>query len=190
MSTVYTPSPVALANITIPADGDARSAASVNAPLQAIADGVADLQSQVSPLASLTALAAITTPADGTTRHVLGFGGYTFKTAATTGISPFRVAAADATPGGWESNTAHETSLVRFCAPGLLSPTLSSNPAGGVLAQTPSLTAASFGPLTSTDITLFKNCLQFSTVVTGSSTSLGVSFPLDRLLVEDRKSVV
>lgn len=41
MSSVYTPTAVALGNITIPSDGDARNAASINVPLQAIADGVA-----------------------------------------------------------------------------------------------------------------------------------------------------
>ncbi len=41
MSSVYTPTAVVLGNITLPSDGDAHSAASVNAPLAAIADGVA-----------------------------------------------------------------------------------------------------------------------------------------------------
>lgn len=63
----------------------------------------------MTPLADLTALEAILVPTDGTVRHVLGQGIYVFKTSATTGISPFRIAAGDATPGGWVSSTAHET---------------------------------------------------------------------------------
>jgi hypothetical protein len=110
MSSVYTPSPVALGSVTLPSDLDTRSAASVNVPMQAIADGVAYLGTS---LADLTALAAIAAPTDGTVRSVLGFGRYVFKTSATTGLSPFRVAAGDATPGGWVSGTAHQTTLVR-----------------------------------------------------------------------------
>lgn len=43
MSSIYTPTPVAMGNITLVSDGDARSAASVNVPLTAIADGVKSL---------------------------------------------------------------------------------------------------------------------------------------------------
>ncbi len=64
--------------------------------------------------ADLAALAAVAAPADGDIRHVLGFGWYFFKTTATTGLSPFRVAAADLTPGGWLSSTAHETTVTKY----------------------------------------------------------------------------
>jgi len=50
MSSVYTPSSVALGNITIPSDGDARSAASVNVPMQAIADGVKYVDARIASL--------------------------------------------------------------------------------------------------------------------------------------------
>ena len=117
MSTVYTPAAVQLGPITIPSDGDPAAAASVNAPIQAIADGVTYLNpvaAYMLPLADLTALAAITTPADGRVCHVLSFGTFVFKTSATSGFSPFRVAAADATVGGWVSSTNHQTSLTRY----------------------------------------------------------------------------
>lgn len=47
MSSVYTPTPVALGDITIPDDGDTVEAADVNVPLAAIADGVAFLADRV-----------------------------------------------------------------------------------------------------------------------------------------------
>ena len=40
MSSVYTPTAVGLTTITIPSDGDVRSAASVNTPLKSLADAV------------------------------------------------------------------------------------------------------------------------------------------------------
>ena len=107
---VYTPSAVALTTITVPDDGvDQRKVSTINGPMQALADGVAFLNAQTGPLANLTALGAIAAPSDGTVRHVLGFGLYVFKTSATTGLFPFRVAATDATAGGWVASVAFET---------------------------------------------------------------------------------
>jgi hypothetical protein len=117
MGTPYTPNPAApLGIITVPADTDPRNAAVFNVPMQAVADGVAFVSARGNPLADLTALAAITTPANGLVRAVLGQGDYVFQTSYTTGIFPFRVAAADATPGGWQSNTAHQTSKTTIAA--------------------------------------------------------------------------
>lgn len=122
MSSVYTPSPVQLGGITIPSDGDGPhiKAADVNVPIEGIADGVKYCEAldtfdtaRLNSLADLTALAAILTPTDGLVRHVLGQGVYVFKTSATTGLSPFWVAATDATPGGWVSSTAHQLTLTR-----------------------------------------------------------------------------
>lgn len=127
MSSVYTPTPVALANITIPSDGDAKSAASVNAPLEAIADGVkyntdtatteastraaADTaeSARTTPLANLAALTALAAPADQMVRHVVGQGFFVFLTAGSAGFSPFALAADDATPGAWIASSAHQT---------------------------------------------------------------------------------
>jgi hypothetical protein len=119
MSHPYTPSATQLVSITVPDDGvDQRNAASVNTPMQSLADGIAFLNpisaSYLVPLADLTALAAIAAPADGTIRHVLGFGMFVFKTSATIGLSPFRVAATDATVGGWLSSTNHQASLTKY----------------------------------------------------------------------------
>jgi hypothetical protein len=47
MPSVYSPTGVLLGNVTLPSDGDARSAASINVPLQAVADGVAFLNARV-----------------------------------------------------------------------------------------------------------------------------------------------
>lgn len=110
MSSVYVPTPVALGSITLPGDGDARNASSVNVPVSAVADGVAFLGSTVADLAALSALLA---PTDGAVRHVIGFGWYVFKTAVTTGLYPFAVPPVDATPGRWVSSTNHQTTLTR-----------------------------------------------------------------------------
>lgn len=64
---VYTPTAVALGNITIPADGDARNAASVNVPIQAIADGVAYANSLVIERVDIIATNKTWTPGAGTT---------------------------------------------------------------------------------------------------------------------------
>ena len=105
--------PTALTVVTGPDDGDLRSAASVRLGLGQLANAVA-LYSSAAPLADLVALAAITTPANGFVRMVRGLGWYEFRTTATTGLSPFRVAAADATAGGWLSATAYQATLTRY----------------------------------------------------------------------------
>jgi hypothetical protein len=106
--------------IMLPDDGiDDRSASSVDPALEGLADRTKALGLNLrTALGDLTALAAIAAPTDGMVRHVLEQGLYVFKTSATTGVSPFRVAAADATPGGWKSSTAHQTSVVRMVLPG------------------------------------------------------------------------
>jgi hypothetical protein len=119
MSSVYTPTAVKLVNVTLTSDLDARNAASINTPMQAIADGVAYLNTETTPLADLATLTATAAPADGLVRHVIGFGLYVFQTAVTSGLSPFWLAADDLTPGGWVSSTAHETSIVRRVPVGL-----------------------------------------------------------------------
>jgi hypothetical protein len=47
MSTTYTPTAAALTTLTLPADADARSAASVNVPIEALADAVVSLQGNI-----------------------------------------------------------------------------------------------------------------------------------------------
>ncbi len=109
MPNTYTPTPAVLTTVTEPVDGERRNAASVTLMTRALADAVILTQPRVTPLANLAALAAILVPTDGLVRFVDGYGLYVFRTAATTGLSPFRVAAGDATAGGWVSATAHET---------------------------------------------------------------------------------
>ncbi len=110
MPNTYTPSDAPLNTVTEPVDGENRNVASVTLMTRTLADGIRHIQNQTEILANLNVLAAITTPANGILRFVDAFGWYVFRTTATTGLSPFRVAATDATTGGWVSATAHETS--------------------------------------------------------------------------------
>lgn len=119
MTATYVPTPAALVNVTEPVDTEPRTVASVTQMTRPIADGVMHVQSRTDVVASVAALAGIAAPADGTVRHVLGFGMYVFKTSATTGLNPFRVAASDATPGGWVASAAHQTTLTRQVPVGL-----------------------------------------------------------------------
>ncbi len=177
MSSVYSPTAVKLDDITLPDDGDTIEAADVGVPLEAVADGVEFLNQRTDVLADLAALAAITTPADGLVRHVLGFGLYVFKTSATTGLSPFRVAAGDATAGGWKSSTAHETTRTVYapgrCINGITgaaqAPTISSLFFNGPLAADGAYTAGSFSP---------------SRASTDATNAWGFCLPIDEWLVE------
>ena len=167
MGTPYTPAANQLGTITVPADTDPRNAAVFNVPMQAIADGVAFVGAQNNPLSGLAALAAITTPADGTVRYVVGFGDYVFKTSATTGLSPFRVAAADATVGGWVAGVAYETSLVRQVPLGLAVRGISgSSPTPGVI--NPITTAIPFIPIGYADAQLDTSSLTTVRIYTGT----------------------
>lgn len=181
MSSVYTPSAVTLGNITLTSDGDARNAASINVPIQAVADGVKFADTRSTPLADLTALAALLAPADGTVRHVLGFGWYVFKTSAATGLSPFRVAATDTTPGGWVSSTAHQTTLARICSP-LQTPIYQTSAAqapAASSADTPNL------PVFGTSISISSGPIaKLLGVTTGSAIAHGYRFPLRDSLVD------
>jgi hypothetical protein len=115
MSTQYAGVPTFPVSAALPDDGvDDRSASSVNVPFEALFDRTQYLNQQSLVRADLAALAAITAPIDGTVRHVAGQGLYVFKSSATTGLSPFRVAAADGTPGGWLASHAHETARTRY----------------------------------------------------------------------------
>lgn len=142
---VYVPTAVALGSLTLPADGETIEAVDVNAPLQALGDGLTFESARTVPLADLVALAAITTPADGLVRHVLGFGWYVFKTSATAGLSPFRIAATDATAGGWLSSTTHQTTLIRQVPVGLNFRGITNGGAGSTPSTiTPTTTTMSF----------------------------------------------
>lgn len=184
MGSPYTPSPVTLGTITVPADGDARNAAVFNVPMQAIADGVKFATVRGDALADLTALAAITTPANGLVRHVTGQGLYVFQTSATTGVSPYRVAAADATPGGWLSSHAHQTTQTRLVSasnmpmPWVLNAATTPWTVGQV--NVPGVPAAA-----ATDIQLLNGQLQVNiSVTTGSAVARALRFPIDQFLVD------
>jgi hypothetical protein len=116
MGTPYTPSPVAIGTVTVPADGDARNAAVFNVPMQAVADGVKFATVRTDVLANLAALTAIPAPTVGTVRLVSGVGLYTFEASPPGGPSPYRLTPDDATSGGWVSATAHETTITKYVA--------------------------------------------------------------------------
>ena len=129
------------------------------------------------PIADLTALSAILAPTDGSVRHVLGFGHYTFKTSATTGLSPFRVAAGDATPGGWLSSTAHETTLTRLVLAGWC-------PLRATAAATsPSLTTPLNEPVDAV-LSTTRGTVAFAAVTTASALALGFSASISEYLVD------
>jgi hypothetical protein len=176
MGSPYTASPVALGTITVPADGDNRNAAVFNVPMQAIADGVAFEAARVTAIADLTALAAVTTPANGLVKHVIGFGWYVFQTSATTGISPYRVAAADATPGGWTSGTAHETTLTRY---------VPANRIAGIAsaAQVPALVGPYVGLTSGSQFQLGAGSMQVGPLSSSTTLAWGVVLPIDGWLV-------
>jgi hypothetical protein len=76
MSSTYTPTATALTSITLPDDGDARSAATVNAPLEALADGVAYATQMVPDrIDTFTASGTWTCPVGVTSVIVAGVGG-------------------------------------------------------------------------------------------------------------------
>jgi hypothetical protein len=84
MPSTYSPTAVPLTDITLPADGDPQDAASVNAPLEAIADGVKNAEDQVvAEIARATAAEAAIRPGRLLAVSVLTTTG-TFTTGANT----------------------------------------------------------------------------------------------------------
>lgn len=157
---------------TVPSDADARNAASVNVAFQALADRTQFNSLAFAPLPDLAALAAILAPVDNLTRYVVGYGSYTFKTTATTGITPFRVAAADATAGGWVAGTAHQTSRVIIINPAdcpMMFPS-----AGAAIP--PALFSSWYGVGVATILTQdsFSNAVKFTDVTAGAATARGL----------------
>lgn len=165
-------------NLTLPTDGDPNAASTYRPGFDGLADRTAFLKAGIAVVTDLNALAAIASPADGLVRHVLGQGLFVFKSSATTGLSPFRVAAADATPGGWVASAAHETSLTRYV------------PCRAIIGVTPSAllpTAANvlFNVLTASDLKFVAGggvtILRSSTHATNA---WGFLLPLDEHLVD------
>ncbi len=178
MST-YVPTAVELVDITLPADGENIDAADVNGPMQEIADGVKFLSATV---ATITALAAITTPTDGAVRHVLGFGWYTFKTSATTGLSPFRVAATDLTVGGWVASDAHETTR-SIHAPCDRIHAITGDGAGAIATVNPTGVSFSWAPLAQADGLFDYGSFYALRTFTGATNHYGFKLPLDEFLI-------
>lgn len=185
MSTVYTPNPVKLGSLTLVSDGDGPGikAADVNPEFEGLADGVAFGDQRTTPLADLAALAAITTPADGSVRHVEGQGFYVFRTAYTTGLSTIRVPAADATPGGWKSSTMHEASFNRMVPCSLINGI--SATVGGTLAQVDGSTATIvFVPLAPGDGQREGGSFVCNRTFTGATNYQAYYLPIDEFLVD------
>lgn len=88
MSTVYTPSASELVDITIPSDGDARTAASVNAPLESLADGVLFTQEGVDALNACYQCVSIRTVTGTNLGLSLADGGTTTQTISLLSSGP------------------------------------------------------------------------------------------------------
>ena len=181
MST-YVPVPVVLGSITLPADGENIDAMDVNSPLQAIADGVKFLQARTDVLADLTALAAIAAPANGLVRHVATHGLYVFQTSGTTGLSPFRVAATDATPGGWVASSAHEVTLTRWVAASYITG-VSGTASAGATAEAPSTDPLGFVS-TAASASFRAGHMKVGLASVHASNAFGFCLPLDAFLVD------
>jgi len=171
-------------SITLPDDGDNENASSINVPLQGLADGLAVVGARTTPLADLTALAAITTPSDGLKRSVLSFGSYVFKTSATTGFFPFRVAAADATTGGWVSDTAHETTKTVVVPCSAITCITGGAGAAGGFDPTLAPSTVSFVPIGAADATIWPSSLLSARTSTGATLNFGYLLPLDAYLTD------
>lgn len=186
MST-YVPVAAPLGNITLPADGENIDAIDVNAPFQSLADGLAHataIAGAVAALADLTALAAVLAPADGAVRHVVGYGWYVFKTSATTGLSPFRVAAGDFTVGGWVASIAHETTkaVTVPCNRGVF---ISTDSAGTVASQPPNVTVAlGYANTTVLQATISDVGFYPLIVQTGGASSYLFAIPIDEFMID------
>lgn len=162
-----------------PADGDAPiMSADVVPGIQAAGDIAWNALLRVQPLATLAALRAITTPADGLTRYVLGYGMYTFKTSPGLNVTvePWAVAATDATPGRW----VHENAKAR--APGLRTIPLT-EPYG--ISNVIAWSAANqvLEDALAATVTRNASSSSFTTVFTGSSSARQMYFSLDKYLV-------
>lgn len=183
MTATYVPTPAALVNVTEPVDTEPRTVASVTQMTRPIADGVMHVQSRTDVVASVAALAGIAAPADGTVRHVLGFGLYVFKTSATTGLNPFRVAASDATPGGWVASAAHQTTLTRQVPVGFRTRGITGS--GGTPGTvTPTTTAQEFCVLDKTDAAIFYGALYTLRAFTGATQHYGYLVDLQSEMVD------
>jgi hypothetical protein len=106
-----------------PADGDSPIAGADVVPgIQAAGDTAWNALLRVRPLVGLADLRAITTPTDGLTRYVLGYGVFTFKTISpvSTNVEPWCVAPTDGTTGFWVADKLLERRKNRTI--GLVSP--------------------------------------------------------------------
>lgn len=183
MPSVYTPAAVKLTTVTEPVGGELRNVASVVAMTRKIADGVKFNTDQLVPLADLTALAAIAVPTDGMVRHVQGFGWFEFLTAYTTGLFPFRVAAADATVGGWKSSTVHEASVTRIVGAAKVCGISSS--AGTKAGANPATLWTEFVPVAAADVVRKLGAAFLAAGTLGGATlQYGYMLPLDEYLID------
>lgn len=109
MSHAYNGNPASFtAAITLPDDGDAKNASSVNTPLEGLADQVAYLKNVtdvvgVNAIRNGTAIqmVAITAPPDGTVFNVLGIGMYTFKVGSIAANDSLLVIPSTDATGKW-----------------------------------------------------------------------------------------
>ncbi len=166
--------------VTLPSDGDAPiKAADVNPALQYIGDLAANSIARLEPVASLAALAAITTPANNQQRYVVGYGVYTFKTTTPllVNASPWSIAATDATPGRWIADNA----LVRV--PSFQTRKLES-PLGITGLTTWGIGSGLLEFMTDTETGRYSQGISFKTVNVGASSYRIFHLNIDNFLVD------
>jgi hypothetical protein len=137
------------------------------------------------PLADLPTLAAVPAPADGSVRSVVGFGSYVFKTSATTGLSPFRVAAADATPGGWVAGVAYETTKTTYVSASSIRLISADDPTPSTpSAVDPANSAPSFVPVGPNEGLAYGSTFTTKLAFTGATKQVGYLIPLDTRMLD------
>jgi hypothetical protein len=177
--------------ITIPSDGDNIDAASVNVAFEGLADRTAYLAAREASLASIAALAAIAAPTNGLVRNVLGFGLYTFATAAGPAAlvsSPWVVAPSDATPGKW----INATTYARFASPASLPTVYRSVHPCAALGTTNGTVPPQHDPfLLETHLSSMGDVNSFSFVFgginTGAAEAKHIVYPIDHVLLQSAR---
>ncbi len=109
MSTTYTPTPVALGDITLPSDGDSIEAADVNSPLQALADGVAAIVLRTD---TINASGTWTCPAGVTKIIVSGYGGGGAGNGGSAGTTTANASASSGGGGGGSRQSTRAVTVV------------------------------------------------------------------------------
>lgn len=158
---------------------DLRAVASVNTPIQSVANGTEWCSLQQDDQATLFALQSILVPTNGMRRFVRGYGTYTFRTTTPLLVNstPWSLPALDATPGAWISDQA----LSRV--PSYQTRKLD-NPLGITGLTTWGIGSGVLEFMTDTDVQRYVQGVGFKTVNTGASSYRIYHFNIDNFLVD------